>query len=104
MELNTKDSKELANELAEIRDQRDKLEMRLKELCNSPFIKEHEDRVNLRVQLRELEADIQKLRSENQNYKDIENRTSSKIELLEKQLDKEKEELKAKISENSTLK
>jgi protein fantom len=104
MELSVDHIKDVEAKVKELEDEKKNLNMRLKDLCESPFIKQHEERANLQYQIRKQDTDLQKLMLENKSLNELYIKTNSDLERTKKTLDETNNELKQKIEQAAELK
>lgn len=104
MELSVNHIKDVEAKVKDLEDEKKNLNMRLKDLCESPFIKQHEERANLQFQVRKQETDLQKLTLENKSFKELLIKNETELERTKKNLDDANNELKQKIEQTAQLK
>ena len=104
MELSVDHIKDVEAKVKELEDEKRNLNMRLKDLCESPFIKQHEEKANLQTQVRKLEADLQKYTLENKSLNELYIKSNADLERTKKTLDETNHELKQKIEQAAELK
>ncbi len=80
------------------------MNLRLSDLCQSPFIQEHEERANLRTQLLKAETSYERLAIEAKSAKDILSKTETELATTKTRLREVENELRQKIEENANLK
>lgn len=96
-EMTSKGSKDIALKLREVVDENKQLESRLKELCNSPFIKESGDRVLIGSKITILEKELQEKLNEL-------NFCKQKLLITESEIARTKQELELTNIEKTKLK
>jgi len=104
MELSVSHIKDVEAKAKDLEDEKRNLNMRIKDLCESPFIKQHEERNNLQYQVRTQESTLQKLTLENKSLHEMMIKTTSELERTQKLLDQTNNELKQKIEQAAQLK
>ena len=104
LELSVSHIKDVESKVKELEDEKKNLNMRLQDLCESPFIKQHEERANLQFQLRKNETELQNVTSENKILKDQLTKNEIELERTRKGLEETTAELKQKIELAAQLK
>lgn len=96
-ELQMNHIKDVEAKVKELEDEKKNLNLRLKDLCEFPTIKEREERSNLQFQIRKQESDLQKFELENKSLKELLMKSDHELERTKKSFEETSAELKQKI-------
>ena len=94
----------LEKELEDTKREKLDMELKIKELCASPFFVEHEDKANIYVQIKTLRIDLDKLTQERDHLKEINMKYEAQNRIFHEDLNKTQRENKMYIEENARLK